>query len=739
MSNYEQVAVLLQGVESWNSWRRTNSVFRPDLRDAIFYKANLAGADLSNSRMSRVNLSSSDLQRSILDRAKLKRADLSGADLAHARLRNANLAHANLSQSNMGSADLTGAKLTAAIFSNATNLTQLQLESASSGSVATVLPRGLHHPLHWRGLRRQSFYEHVSTIIVVQPLRPYLSFPLTALTVSGWALTLDPFNASALFSTEDSLPPIDLRRTSALFVKQVSQLECFHSVICSGPLSGISLRLLGAIGLNSASISRAVRDNGASVICAQISSSLTTHCVKVIDYALQIAPQYLQSPSGALEAHLNDDKRFLEYTSDTFSFTKATLAVYRKPELFSQSRLEQETTFRPIERQDWIDEADDSESEFDESNDALGRAGFLKGRFRVTKFGRSGFMASPTIDDLAPDPKYSLVELLRETYTGEPSSLLFNVGEEGGEEEEGEEEEEEEDDFSLRAPDSIVCSIFTRPKIAPGKNFDICIFVHLKRLLIEVAKKALERDPNARRRSSKTLEASLMPGQMLTFYLESQQLEVSDPIMNVLWDGKSCMVNTSASILTSVGDCDVDTSIYIAIDNIPIGSMKFKIERAIDSAREVLMEDDQPFQLRSEEALRYEKAFLSYAREDIAYASIFAEGVTSNGMKLFVDVTSIDPGADWREALKRGISEADIFFLLWSQHAAQSSWVKAECEVACQRLQSVCAGSGQPFRIHPIALGAQLPEPPHCIADLHCDSQWRAVRLMEGKNLFKNA
>ena len=42
MANDEHVALLKQGVDAWNAWRRENPDMRPDLSDA-----DLEGADLS--------------------------------------------------------------------------------------------------------------------------------------------------------------------------------------------------------------------------------------------------------------------------------------------------------------------------------------------------------------------------------------------------------------------------------------------------------------------------------------------------------------------------------------------------------------------------------------------------------------------------------------------------------------------------------------------------------------------
>jgi hypothetical protein len=106
MANDEHVAVLKQGVNAWNAWRRFDD-----------------GADLSGADLSRANLSG----------ANLFVANLSEANLIGANLRGANLSDANLSRANLWSAvlvdtDLTGADLTGCYVYGVYPAWNLQLE-----------------------------------------------------------------------------------------------------------------------------------------------------------------------------------------------------------------------------------------------------------------------------------------------------------------------------------------------------------------------------------------------------------------------------------------------------------------------------------------------------------------------------------------------------------------------------------------------------------------------------------
>ena len=90
------------------------------MREAKFMEATLIDANLSRTNLSRANFSG----------ANLSGANLSGANLSGANLSGANLSGANLSGANLSGANLSGANLSGANLTQATNLTQEQLDDA---------------------------------------------------------------------------------------------------------------------------------------------------------------------------------------------------------------------------------------------------------------------------------------------------------------------------------------------------------------------------------------------------------------------------------------------------------------------------------------------------------------------------------------------------------------------------------------------------------------------------------
>lgn len=174
MANQEHLALLKQGVEAWNEWRRANPGIKPDLTRAYLRGinlrgtnlsrtdlrganlsqidlsgTNLTGTDLSGANLSRanlrgkhltwlklsgINLNGTNLSRAVLTGAILIKTDLSETDLSEVNLSEINLRGANLSQTNLSRTDLSRANLSEINLSGA-NLSQTNLNGANLSGV----------------------------------------------------------------------------------------------------------------------------------------------------------------------------------------------------------------------------------------------------------------------------------------------------------------------------------------------------------------------------------------------------------------------------------------------------------------------------------------------------------------------------------------------------------------------------------------------------------------------------
>ena len=86
MANQEQLDLLKQGSDVWNTWRNQHASLRPDLSGANLTRAYLKYAHLGGADLSGADLSGANLTRAHLKEADLKKTDLSGGIAQEVRL-----------------------------------------------------------------------------------------------------------------------------------------------------------------------------------------------------------------------------------------------------------------------------------------------------------------------------------------------------------------------------------------------------------------------------------------------------------------------------------------------------------------------------------------------------------------------------------------------------------------------------------------------------------------------------
>ena len=123
MANPDHSAILNQGVEAWNQWRKDNPDEVSDLSGANLNDMDLSEADLRGANLEGVELEEADLSRAKLEGAKLNKAKLfkarlNGARLKRAELREADLSWADFRGARLARADLSGAKVDCVLFDN---------------------------------------------------------------------------------------------------------------------------------------------------------------------------------------------------------------------------------------------------------------------------------------------------------------------------------------------------------------------------------------------------------------------------------------------------------------------------------------------------------------------------------------------------------------------------------------------------------------------------------------------
>ena len=114
MAEPEHVAILRDGVRSFNKWRKLNPHIRPWLA-----RAELNGLSLSQVNLSGACLKEAKLRGAILRQADLRDANLEGADATEIRAVRANFSRAQFRQTQLADSDLSFAVFTGAQFRKA--------------------------------------------------------------------------------------------------------------------------------------------------------------------------------------------------------------------------------------------------------------------------------------------------------------------------------------------------------------------------------------------------------------------------------------------------------------------------------------------------------------------------------------------------------------------------------------------------------------------------------------------
>ncbi|MDF5733930.1 MAG: pentapeptide repeat-containing protein [Rhizonema sp. PD38] len=114
MANKEHLAILKQGVEVWNEWRKKNRTIIPDLTEVNFNGMSFRKVDFSRAILTKANLCKTYLREANLNQAILIEANLTEVNLTAAKLRSADLSRSILHCSNLDRANLSGANITEA-------------------------------------------------------------------------------------------------------------------------------------------------------------------------------------------------------------------------------------------------------------------------------------------------------------------------------------------------------------------------------------------------------------------------------------------------------------------------------------------------------------------------------------------------------------------------------------------------------------------------------------------------
>jgi uncharacterized protein YndB with AHSA1/START domain len=274
------------------------------------------------------------------------------------------------------------------------------------------------------------------------------------------------------------------------------------------------------------------------------------------------------------------------------------------------------------------------------------------------------------------------------------------------------------------ATDDVETSVFAPPRVAPRAAFLVQAHLHVRSDTSRVFRKAHELDKSANRLAFRSLTKRIARGATVELCLDCPSLLIDEPYRTVTWNGAAEQV--SFQVEEAGKSSTIEAVLYVSVGGIPVGDIAFTLQVS-DTARPAA--DRAPAQ-----ATRYEQAFISYSRRDFDKVSLFAQGLAASNIKPCVDVTHLEPGHEWEHKLPQHIAGSDVFYLMWSDHAANSPWVERESREAVKLYET--SDPKRP-RIVPITLHRPAPEPPEFLRQFHFDSPWLAQRAAQSVPLFR--
>jgi len=262
---------------------------------------------------------------------------------------------------------------------------------------------------------------------------------------------------------------------------------------------------------------------------------------------------------------------------------------------------------------------------------------------------------------------------------------------------------------NARSPNLVVVSAFAPSAATRGRSLLVQVFLHGESSDPIVAALAAEGDPTAGRRGKATLATEITNGQRVTISLDAASLAVDEPVQTVVWRGAPVSCQFFAEIPDDAALGPLAFRVAVLVDTAPVGAIRFSLPVG-DSRQPV-----DPVAVGGE-AVRYRRAFISYASEDRAAVLRRAQALKAARIGFFQDLLSLDPGERWERRLFDEIDRCDLFLLFWSSGAAKSEWVLKEAAYALARRREF---GGRPD-ITPVVLeGPPVPHCPDILRDIH--------------------
>lgn len=80
-----------------------------------------------------------------------------------------------------------------------------------------------------------------------------------------------------------------------------------------------------------------------------------------------------------------------------------------------------------------------------------------------------------------------------------------------------------------------------------------------------------------------------------------------------------------------------------------------------------------------------QSVFISYSRRDNHFVSRLANDLRQAGVSVWIDAEQINPGADWKQEIVKGLSDSSVMLFLASRNSTDSQWMRVELDAFLRR------------------------------------------------------
>lgn len=201
-------------------------------------------------------------------------------------------------------------------------------------------------------------------------------------------------------------------------------------------------------------------------------------------------------------------------------------------------------------------------------------------------------------------------------------------------------------------------------------------------------------------------------GTEISVRCSGEHLAVDPPEDKFIWDGNRQIVDFDIRCSPAAPDAWTVLKFDALIDGIVVARLRIDIEISSHlSNGERVQVEVEPIRT----------AFASYASEDRLRVLDRVSEIQKNGVDVFVDCLSLNPGDEWKPRLEREIQSRKLFLLFWSANARDSDWVDWEWRTA---LKHKGITGIDPHPLDPVFVAA----PPDELSELHFGDPYNLVR-----------